>query len=177
MREIRETTEWRAGVRALLSDVERFTAVAGTRPLRPYQVEAARAIVSSVRAGRGDVISVMMARQMGKNQTSAALELYLLNLFAGAGGQIVKAAPTFTPQLVTSKIRLERELSAPFCAGRWRSEYGYTLRLGEARILFFSADRASNGHQRWSGLSAVVMGAVRLADRHLQLFDLAIKLL
>ncbi len=49
---MRETTEWRAGVPALLSDVERFTAVAGTRPLRPYQVEAARAIVSSVRAGR-----------------------------------------------------------------------------------------------------------------------------
>ena len=144
MREIHETNEWRAGVRALLSDVERFTAVAGTRPLRPYQVEAARAVVSSVRAGRGDVITIMMARQMGKNQTSAALELYLLNLFAGAGGQIVKAAPTFTPQLVTSKIRLERELSAPFCAGRWRPEYGYTLRVGDARILFFSADRASN---------------------------------
>jgi superfamily II DNA or RNA helicase len=63
---VRGTTEWRAGVRSLLSDVERFTAVAGTRPLRPYQVEAARAVVESVRAGRGDVISVMMARQMGK---------------------------------------------------------------------------------------------------------------
>ncbi len=141
---MRGTTEWRAGVRSLLSDVERFTAVAGTRPLRPYQVEAARAVVESMRAGRGDVISVMMARQMGKNQLSAALELYLLNLFAGKGGQIVKTAPTFAPQLVTSKMRLERELSAPFCAGRWRGEYGYTLRVGDARVLFFSADRASN---------------------------------
>lgn len=28
----------------------------------------------------------MMARQMGKNQLSAALELYLLNLFAGKCG-------------------------------------------------------------------------------------------
>ena len=141
---MRETMEWRAGVRALLSDIDRFTAVAGTRPLRSYQSEAARAVVASIRAGRGDVISVMMARQMGKNQLSAALELYLLNLFAGRGGQIVKAAPTFMPQLVTSKIRLERELSAPFCAGRWQGECGYTLRVGAARILFFSADRASN---------------------------------
>jgi len=141
---VRETIEWQAGVRALLGDVGRFTEVAGTRPLRPYQAEVARAVVASVRGGYGDVISVMMARQMGKNQTSAALELYLLNLFAGRGGQIVKAAPTFTPQLVTSKMRLERELSAPFCAGRWRGEYGYTLRMGAARILFFSADRASN---------------------------------
>ncbi len=141
---MRVTGARRAGVRALLSDVGRFVAVAGTRPLRPYQVEVARAIATSVRAGYGDTISVMMSRQMGKNQTSAALELYLLNLFAGQGGQIVKAAPTFTPQLITSKTRLERELSAPFSAGRWRGEYGYALRLGEARILFFSADRASN---------------------------------
>ncbi len=136
--------EQRAGVRALLADVERFVAVAGTRPLRPYQVEAARAVVASVRAGYGDVITIMMARQMGKNQTSAALELYLLNLFAGRGGQIVKAAPTFAPQLITSKQRLERELDAPFSAGRWRGEHGYALRLGAARVLFFSADRASN---------------------------------
>ncbi len=136
--------EQRAGVRALLADVERFVAVAGTRPLRPYQVEAARAVAASVRAGHGDVITVMMARQMGKNQTSAALELYLLNLFAGRGGQIVKAAPTFAPQLITSKQRLERELDAPFSAGRWRGEHGYALRLGAARVLFFSADRASN---------------------------------
>lgn len=134
----------RAGVRALLADVGRFTAVAGTRPLRSYQAEAARAVVESVRAGRGDTITIMMARQMGKNQTSAALELYLLNVYAGSGGQIVKCAPTFLPQLITSKQRLERELRAPFSAGRWRGEHGYALRLGDARILFFSADRSSN---------------------------------
>lgn len=134
----------RAGIRAALADVARFTALAGTRPLRPYQAEAARAVVESVRAGYGDVISIMMARQMGKNQTSAALELYLLNLFAGQGGQIVKAAPTFRPQLITSKQRLERELAAPFSAGRWHGEHGYALRLGAARMLFFSADPPSN---------------------------------
>lgn len=136
--------ERRRGVRALLADVARFTAVAGTRPLRPYQSEVARAIAESVRAGHGDVISVMMARQMGKNQTSAALEHYLLTLYSERGGQIVKAAPTFVPQLVTSKQRLERELSMPFSNGRWQSEHGYMLRLGNARILFFSADRSSN---------------------------------
>lgn len=133
-----------AGVRALFADVGRFTAAAGTRPLRPYQLDAARAVISSVRHHYGDTITIMMARQMGKNQTSAALELYLLNLFAGRGGQIVKAAPTFTPQLVTSKQRLERELRAPFTASRWRGEHGYGLRVGDARIVFLSADRASN---------------------------------
>jgi hypothetical protein len=132
------------GVRALLADVAHFTAVAGTCPLRPYQSEVARAVADSVRARHGDVITVMMARQMGKNQTSAALEHYLLTLFSERGGQIVKAAPTFVPQLVTSKQRLERELSMPFSNGRWQGEHGYMLRLGNARILFFSADRSSN---------------------------------
>ena len=141
---MRDMEARRAGVRATLTDVARFTSLAGTRPLRPYQIEAARAVVESVRAGRGDVITIMMARQMGKNQTSAALEHYLLNLYAGPGGQIVKAAPTFRPQLITSKQRLQRELAAPFSSGRWRGEHGYALRLGNARILFFSADRASN---------------------------------
>ncbi len=56
---MRVTGARRAGVRALLSDVGRFVAVAGTRPLRPYQVEVARAIATSVRAGYGDTIRIM----------------------------------------------------------------------------------------------------------------------
>jgi hypothetical protein len=52
----------------------------------------ARAVVESIEAGRGDVLTVMMARQMGKNQLSAALEHYLLHRFAAAGGQIVKCS-------------------------------------------------------------------------------------
>jgi type I site-specific restriction endonuclease len=73
-----------------LADVVRFNEVAGSRLLRPYQAEVARAVVESIAAGRGDVLTVMMARQMGKNQLSAALEHYLLHRFADAGGQIVK---------------------------------------------------------------------------------------
>src|SRR5437764_12783760 len=79
----------------LLADIVRFNEVAGSRPLRPYQAEVARAVVESIEAGRGDVLTVMMARQMGKNQLSAALEHYLLHRFAEAGGQLVKSGPTF----------------------------------------------------------------------------------
>jgi len=128
----------------LLDDVARFTALVGSSTLRPYQCTVAEAVLDSVRAGRGDVISVMMARQMGKNQTSAALEYYLLNLFAGAGGQIVKAAPTFKPQIINSMLRLRRELEGPYTAGRARPVFGYGLQLGRARILFFSAEKSSN---------------------------------
>lgn len=127
-----------------LADVARFTELAGTRPLRDYQAEIARAVAQSVEAGRGDIITVMCARQMGKNQTSAALEHYLLHRYQERGGQIVKAAPTWKPQIVNSKIRLEGELNAPFSRGRWRPVYGYGLAMGAARVLFFSAAPTSN---------------------------------
>jgi len=128
----------------LLDGVARFTAMVGSCTLRPYQCTVAEAVLDSVRTGRGDVITVMMARQMGKNQTSAALEYYLLGLFSGPGGQLVKAAPTFKPQIVNSMLRLGRELEGPYTAGRSRPVFGYGLQLGRARILFFSAEKGSN---------------------------------
>jgi len=69
----------------------------GSGGLRPYQAEVSRAIVGALRAGEGATITCMMARQMGKNELSARVEAYLLALYAGVGGQIVKAAPTFRP--------------------------------------------------------------------------------
>ncbi len=128
----------------LLDDVARFTAMVGSSTLRPYQRTVAEAVLDSVRTGRGDVLTVMMARQMGKNQTSAALEYYLLALFSRAGGQLVKAAPTFKPQVINSMLRLRRELEGPYTAGRSRPVFGYGLQLGRARILFFSAEKGSN---------------------------------
>ena len=50
--------------------------------LRPYQIEAGRAIVESVRSGAGRSFSVEMARQGGKNELSAQLEALLLTLLS-----------------------------------------------------------------------------------------------
>lgn len=108
------------------------------RPLRPYQVEPLQAIVRSVLQRQGLTFTVMFARQMGKNELSAHLEAYLLNLFQRAGGTIVKTAPTFQPQLLVSKTRLESLLDNPLDAGRWKSERGYMIRLGKARAVFLS---------------------------------------
>ena len=47
-------------------------------PLRDYQCEAARAIVASVAAREGRSFSVQIARQGGKNELSAQVELLLL---------------------------------------------------------------------------------------------------
>jgi len=47
-------------------------------PLRDYQREAARAIVTSAGARDGRSFSVQIARQGGKNELSAQIELLLL---------------------------------------------------------------------------------------------------
>ena len=133
-------------VQALVScyaDVERFGRQVLRRPLRGYQLAPARAIVDSVRRGRGLTFAVMMARQAGKNETAAQVEALLLNLHRRRGGFLVKAAPTFRPQTMNSVLRLmstfERSaLPAP------RRESGYMLRVGRARALFLSAGPSAN---------------------------------
>ena len=131
-------------LRRLLTDVALFSRCVVGRPLRPYQLEPARAILDSVLRRKGLTFTVMMARQAGKNELSAQLEVYLLNLFQRAGGNIVKCAPTFKPQIVNSRLRLEQALNNRWNAGRWASAYGYMVRLGKAAVMFFSAEESSN---------------------------------
>ena len=127
----------------LLADVSLFSRFVVGRPLRPYQLEPARAVLASVMARRGDAISVMMARQAGKNELSAHLEAYLLSLHQKAGGQMVKSAPTYVPQLAVSRLRLEWVLENPLTHGLWRGGTN-GLRLGQASIRFLSAEPGAN---------------------------------
>ncbi|GCE21623.1 hypothetical protein [Dictyobacter kobayashii] len=122
------------------------------KPLYPYQEQVGDAILAAIRAGRGDTFTVMFARQMGKNQLSAVLEAYLL--FAYDQGSIVKAAPTYKPQIVNSRMRLLSMLEAPMLRERVWKSFGYIIGLApepEAvaaqsgpRILFFSAGPESS---------------------------------
>lgn len=134
----------RRAVKRTLSDIALFSEKVIGRPLRPYQLEPARAILSSVLGGRGESVLVMMSRQAGKNEMSAQLECFLLALYQRTGGNIVKCAPTFKPQIINSKMRLERTLQNPLTSGQWHGEWSYILRFGEARCMFFSADESSN---------------------------------
>ena len=121
-------------------------------PLYPYQQEAGEAILSSILTGKGLTFSVMFARQMGKNQLSAVLEAYLLTCMES--GTIIKAAPTFKPQIINSRLRLLTMLENPLTASRiWRS-HGYIIgvapcreqrnALAGPRIMFFSASPDAN---------------------------------
>ena len=122
------------------------------KPLYPYQVQVGNAILRSIREGRGDTFTVMFARQMGKNQLSAVLEAFLL--FSNTQGSIVKAAPTYKPQIVNSRMRLLSMLEAPIIRERVWKSFGYIIGIASKvnlvdaqsgpRIMFFSAGPESS---------------------------------
>ena len=78
--------------------------------LRSYQAEIGRAILDSVISKKGLTFSVVIARQGGKNELSAQVEVLLLTIFMGVGGSAVKASPTFKPQTINSILRLKERL-------------------------------------------------------------------
>ena len=86
-----------AAAKYVLSDIHVFSRTILQRPLRPYQLEPAYAILESALFGKGMDFVVTMSRQAGKNELTAQLEAYLLNMYQRLGGQIVKASPTFKP--------------------------------------------------------------------------------
>jgi hypothetical protein len=123
--------------------VGRFSEHIAGRQLRSYQLAPARAIVHSVVNGLGLTFTVMFSRQAGKNELSAELEAYLMTLFHRKGGSIVKAAPTFKPQIVNSMLRLEAILSNELTKDLWASKFGYIHQLGKVNCFFFSGARDS----------------------------------
>ena len=125
---------------AWLTRLDKFSQIVTRLPLRSYQLEAGQAILDSVLHGRGMSFAVMMSRQAGKNELSGQLEAYLLNLYQRAGGDIVKASPTFKPQTINSILRLMDRLDNPWNKGRFRKREGYIVELGNARCFFFSAE-------------------------------------
>ncbi len=85
-----------------------------------------------------------IARQGGKNELSAQLELLLLTLYMAQPKNLVKCSPTFKPQTVISVMRLKDRLNDAGFNGIWTSELGYIVRLGSARAMFLSADETAN---------------------------------
>ena len=112
--------------------------------LRPYQVEIGRAVLDSVVNSRGLTFTVEIARQGGKNELSAQLEVLLLTLFMAKGGNLIKGAPTFDPQVRISMTRLRERLRDAGLGGFWSWEAGHQLRLGNGRQVFLSASPTSH---------------------------------
>jgi len=130
----------------------RITMVVGTSVrllrLRPYQWLPGRAIVESALGRRGLTFTVVMARQAGKNELSAHVELFLLAKNARRSLDGVKCAPTFDPQARISLRRLWRRIAEAGLEPLAAREDGHAVRFGRARQLFLSAEPAANvvGH-------------------------------
>jgi hypothetical protein len=116
--------------------------------LRPYQLEIARAVMDSIENKRGLTFSVEIARQGGKNELSAHIEVLLLTMFMSKGGSAIKCSPTFKPQTVISMSRLKQRLDDFGFDALWYTEMGYIVKLGSASQIFLSAEESSSvvGH-------------------------------
>jgi hypothetical protein len=125
-----------------------YAPIPGLPELRPYQAEAFGAIADSIINRRGLTFTVVMARQSGKNELSAQLELVMLTKHARVAADAIKCAPTFAPQGYVSFRRLRDRIAQAGMAEMFRQEPGPALRIERARQLFLSANDASNvvGH-------------------------------
>lgn len=128
-------------IRKIISSIKEFSQrLRKSKPLRPYQIEPLLCIIDSIEKKKSKIITVMMSRQSGKNESSAQLEGFLLVRNKKRGGTIVKAAPTWKPQIVNSIIRLKEVLDNPITRKMYRGAYGFMVVLAKARIAFFSAE-------------------------------------
>jgi len=110
------------------------------------QAEIIRRVERAIAERSGDVISILMARQSGKNECEGFLEARALSIWrALPGSSWVRMAPTLKPQLVNSKLRLEKHLlHDPLLRGRWSKREGYIYESGAAQIQFLSAGPNAN---------------------------------
>ena len=105
-------------------------------------------MVASIEGNLGLTLTVEIARQGGKNELSAHLEVLLLTMFLSKGGSGIKCSPTFKPQTLISMSRLKERLDEYGYGGIWSSEAGYIVKLGNVRWVFLSAEETSSvvGH-------------------------------
>lgn len=113
-------------------------------PLRPYQITIYKAVMRAIESRESATFSVEMARQAGKNETSAWIELSNLLRHQSSYEDAIKAAPTLQPQALISHRRLLTRLHAINAGEMVRREGANVLRLGSARQVFLSAEPDSN---------------------------------
>lgn len=115
------------------------------RPLSWPQVEAIRLIEKHLDSKSGKILTIRSARQTGKNEVSATVEERFLLKYQRCGGTIVKSAPTYKPQIVNSKRRLDQMMRTdPFFGKSGGYREGYIKQVGKASVEFLSADKSSN---------------------------------
>lgn len=121
------------------------------QPLDPLQVAIVQTIEHLMFDGTGDTLTLRIARQWGKNECAATVHARHLVRRVGRGGTIVRAAPTFRPQIVNSISRLQRLLrNDPLVdMSLFAMRHGYIARYGAidqvpSEVMFMSSDEQAS---------------------------------
>jgi hypothetical protein len=132
-------------IHSIISSLAAFTTYFGRIDLRPYQLEAANAVLDAVFKDTGETFVWKFARQGGKDETLAAMYQYIMTVFAHREVSLVAAAPTMLPQSDISLRRLESRLSSHLALQQeWKRPSRFSIRVRQARTLFLSAQSHAN---------------------------------
>lgn len=143
------------GLRAVLTSLGAWSAALAPRQrLRPYQLEAAEAILAAIAAGQGGMFALVFSRQAGKDETLAQLIAYLLTRHQLAGGSVVMGSPTLDPQSAISRRRLLDRLDNRLTRKQARSADN-AVHLGKATAYYLSAGPQANARGATASLLLV----------------------
>jgi hypothetical protein len=127
-----------AQLKHLLTSIQLFSRLVLQRPLYPYQLAAADAVVQACLARKGLEFLLVFPRQAGKDETIAQVTAFLLTLFQRTAARIVHVYPT-RQQLVVGTARLLPYVHHPLAAGRaWTKSDPPRIGIGTAYCTFFS---------------------------------------
>ena len=113
--------------------------------LRPYQLEAASAILDSIRTRAGRTFVLVLPRQSGKDELITQLLVYLLRCLSHKPRGMVVVNPTYKPQTINAITRLDECLqSNPLTGGMWRKRSDFMRQVGACRVSFLSGDGQAN---------------------------------
>ncbi len=132
-------------VERALSDVVFHRTTLYNLPLFPPQAEAISLIEEHITNKTGKVITVRSARQTMKNECSAMLCVRALINYREQGGTYIRTAPTWKPQMINSKQRVEKFLKMdPLINNDYKRREGFILEHGQAQLVFLSTDKGAN---------------------------------
>lgn len=132
-------------IKQIAKTFDRFASRGGAIQLRPYQLEPAETIITSIRENLGLTVVIIISRQAGKDELLANLVSYLLNLFAHRERGIVYVNPTYKPQTINSIMRLENRLNANLLTRTfWKKRADFMRMIGQCTVSFLSGDKNAN---------------------------------
>jgi hypothetical protein len=145
MTEAERLLQRQKALRALMADPAEYRKKLTKRPALYWpQAKAARIIEEAIRNPHAQRIAIRSARQTMKNEVAALVHVRFLVMHKSCGGSIVRTAPTYDPQIVNSKMRLEQAVADDLVISRneVRSREGNIRQYGRATIQFLSTGGA-----------------------------------